>query len=596
MNNPFISVFKKVWEYADREQRRKILLIYFAFFMANLLLSISPILLGLFINELQAGKNTITTTWYYAIAFLSVVLLQWLIYGPCRIVERKLAFAISQNFLTFSFHRLLHFPIGWHSSEHTGAVNNRLRKAYMALKSFMETGNIYFRVLCDAIFSIVALLYFSPFFGTIAIILGMAAVSLNLKFDKPFMKALREKNEEEHKVMAGLSDNISNIKTIIILRLQGAMSNKVLESLSRMFTPFLRSVLINEWRWFTVNLLVTLTYLIVIVGFVYEQYDPGEVFYVGTLITLVGFLGNFTDTFYSITVRYTEVLRFHTDMQTVKEIESLSYQEVSDNVSGTRLPWTSIRVQIENFHHRVKAYTKPESGMASEITEGNELTLVDSPSAINNINLHLKRGQRIALIGDSGSGKTTILNLMRGLYHPQTYRLTIDDENHEWIALTRLTLLVPQDAEIFENTIHYNLTLGLSFSDEQVRQACGLACFSEVVGRLSDGFNSIVSEKGVNLSGGEKQRLGLARGILHQPDRSILLLDEPTSSTDTDTSHQIFANIKSLLSEKTIICSIHNLEFLKHFDYVYKFAFGRMVSHGPASLYLKRYDVADINN
>ena len=106
-----------------------------------------------------------------------------------------------------------------------------------------------------------------------------------------------------------------------------------------------------------------------------------------------------------------------------------------------------------------------------------------------------------------------------------------------------LSTLIPQDPEIFDNTIEYNITAGLSHRVEDVEIAAEIACFSKVLARLSDGLQTDIKEKGVNLSGGEKQRLALARGVFAARDSSLILLDEPTSSVDPVNEAEIYRNL-----------------------------------------------------
>ena len=112
--------------------------------------------------------------------------------------------------------------------------------------------------------------------------------------------------------------------------------------------------------------------------------------------------------------------------------------------------------------------------------------------------------------------------------------------------------LIPQDPEIFSSTIKENITLGLSFSDKEIKKFTDLARFSDVVKKLPKGLNSSIVEKGVNLSGGEKQRLALSRGLLASEDKEIILLDEPTSSVDSKNELLIYQNIYDSIFESIL--------------------------------------------
>jgi len=140
--------------------------------------------------------------------------------------------------------------------------------------------------------------------------------------------------------------------------------------------------------------------------------------------------------------------------------------------------------------------------------------------------------------------------------------------------------LFPQEPEIFENTLEYNITLGLPFPEQEILQVCEEAHFTEVIRQLPQGLQSDIREKGVNLSGGQKQRLALARGILAARDSDLVLLDEPTSSVDPRTESLIYEGLFKAFADKAIVSSIHRLHLLAHFDYVYVLHQGRIISQG----------------
>lgn len=169
-------------------------------------------------------------------------------------MERRLAFNLSRNFLDELFHQTLHLPVGWHKDHHSGATVNRIRKAYDALKTFFQDGFIYIQTLSKFVFSFGAMLYFSPVFGLVGVALGVLTVWVILRFDRPFIKALDETNEREHVVSATLFDSLSNIITVITLRLEERIQASLGSKVMAVFPPFMRQVRINEWKWFAASL------------------------------------------------------------------------------------------------------------------------------------------------------------------------------------------------------------------------------------------------------------------------------------------------------------------------------------------------------
>ncbi|HEY4336993.1 MAG TPA: ABC transporter ATP-binding protein, partial [Puia sp.] len=247
-------------------------------------------------------------------------------------------------------------------------------------------------------------------------------------------------------------------------------------------------------------------------------------------------------------------------------------QHRADRSDGLPTGWSSLLISSLNFSYH-QTYDRQQSAQS-----------------LHNLHLAIRRGGRIALIGESGSGKSTILSLLRGLYTPEpgfSIRLeggepSIAAENPHALLdrINEVVTLFPQEPEIFENTLAYNITLGLPFPEEEILQVCESAHFTEVVKQLPQGLESDIREKGVNLSGGQKQRLALARGILAARDSDLVLLDEPTSSVDPRTEAMIYEGLFKAFSDKAIISSIHRLHLLPRFDYIYVLHQGRIIAEG----------------
>jgi ABC-type bacteriocin/lantibiotic exporter with double-glycine peptidase domain len=336
-------------------------------------------------------------------------------------------------------------------------------------------------------------------FGSIGVILGLFTIWVISKFDKPYVSSLKEVNEGQHKVSSNLFDCLSNIVSVITLRLEKSMETGLMNKVANIYPAFKRTVTINEWKWFATQMLVSLIYVIITLGYVYQNWVPGEVFYIGGLITMLGFVMQFTSVFDDIASQYTQVLQYHTDVQTASVIfEEYDKQNRPQGIIPLSTHWENIYIKNLNFVH-------PEILSDKKRTNG-----------LYDLSMNINRGKKIALIGESGSGKSTLLSLLRGLYQAEP-GISVNVDGHEGYALSNIAdtvTLFSQEPEIFENTIGYNITLGLPFSDEEVIEVCEIAQFTEVIKKLPDGLKTQIMENGVNLSGGQKQRLALARGIL----------------------------------------------------------------------------------
>jgi ATP-binding cassette, subfamily B, bacterial len=569
--NPYVALLKAAWRYAQSERKRYVL-VYCLFIVAGVVDMMHPILFGWFVNTLQSDStHALQNVLWFGAGYVGLKILEWAFHGPARVMERDLAFNLSRNFLMELYHQALHLPVKWHQDHHSGATINRIRKAYEALKHFFQDGFMYLYTVNKFVFSIGAMLYFSPLFGCIGIILGMVTIWVIMKFDKPFMETLDEVNEKEHILSATLFDSLSNIITVITLRLEKSMQTGLLHKIQAVWKPFHRNVVINEWKWFVADTLVYTIYTVLAVGYVYQNWEADKAFQVGGLVTLLGFVNQFTSVFHDVAWQYTQIIQYNTDVQTARSINA-AYDENHRSESTETLPenWVQMNIKNLNFSHR-------------DVYEAEH-----APHSLHDINITFKKGQRIAFIGESGSGKSTLLALLRGLYTPHAVGLTsqysvdfrVDNQPFLMSTLHETVTLFPQEPEIFENTIEYNITLGLPFDEKTVWEVCDLAQFSETAKQLPNALASNIQEKGVNLSGGQKQRLALARGILAAQSSQVVLLDEPTSSVDPKTEALIYEQLFKAFSEKVIMSSLHRLHLLQYFDYVYVLQNGRIVEEG----------------
>lgn len=240
MANPYISLLQTAWKYA-RQERKKYILVYGMFICANIIFSLNPLLLGWFIGKVQNDtKHVAHYALLYASGYFTLKFAEWCFHGPARIMERKLAFNLSRNFLQERYHQVLHLPAKWHQDHHSGSTINRLRKAYEALREFFDKGFMYLYALTKFIFSVAAIVYFSPLFGAVAVLMGILTIAVIMRFDKPYIKTLDEVNEKEHVVSATLFDSLSNIVTVITLRLEKSMENGLLNKVQQIHLNLLR--------------------------------------------------------------------------------------------------------------------------------------------------------------------------------------------------------------------------------------------------------------------------------------------------------------------------------------------------------------------
>ena len=209
------------------------------------------------------------------------------------------------------------------------------------------------------------------------------------------------------------------------------------------------------------------------------------------------------------------------------------------------------------------------------------------------LNVVIEPGQRVGLVGFSGSGKSTFVGLMLRNYEPQSGRILIDGMDIQQVRLDSLheqVSLIPQDPSLFHRSLKENIGYGrLEADDEAIQAAARMAHADDFIRVMPEGYDSLVGERGVKLSGGQRQRIAIARVMLK--DAPILILDEATSSLDSLTEQTIQENLDRAMGRKTVIAIAHRLSTIAHLDRILVFDQGRIVEDGGHDQLLARQGV-----
>jgi subfamily B ATP-binding cassette protein MsbA len=229
----------------------------------------------------------------------------------------------------------------------------------------------------------------------------------------------------------------------------------------------------------------------------------------------------------------------------------------------------------------------------------------DGTEALKNLSLNIDGKTSAALVGLSGGGKSTILNLIPRFYNLRDGEILIDGQNINEVQLNSLRKnisLVSQDIVLFDDTVKANIGYGnIMATDEEIVEAAKKAAAHEFISNLSEGYETVIGEAGIKLSGGQKQRLSIARAILK--NSSIILLDEATSALDTESETQVQNAIQNLIKDKTTLIIAHRLATIKNVNKIFVIDQGKVVEEGTHAelinnsiIYKKLYDQQDLNS
>jgi ABC-type multidrug transport system fused ATPase/permease subunit len=202
---------------------------------------------------------------------------------------------------------------------------------------------------------------------------------------------------------------------------------------------------------------------------------------------------------------------------------------------------------------------------------------------LTDINLKINSGEAVGFVGQSGSGKSTLIDIMLGLLTPLSGAVLVNGQKVSGIKSDWQKAIgyIPQTIFLMDDSLRRNIAIGIADSEIDevaIHEALKSAQLEEFVASLPEGLDTVVGERGVRLSGGQRQRIGIARALYHRP--SVLVLDEATSSLDTETEHGVMQAVQALQGDKTVIIVAHRLSTVEYCDRLYRLDAGRIVDEG----------------
>lgn len=547
-----------------QDRRKNIVTATTMFIFANIADAAQPLIFGYFLNYIQKNgitKENLINLFLILLLFLASEVIFWAFWAPARIIEQKTAFITKKKYKEYLLRGTMALPLSWHTDHHSGNTIDKIEKGTSAIFSFSEQTFMFIQAFVRLVVSLGALIYLDLHASLMVIIVSAFIFYIMFIYDKKLIPGYRVVNQLENKISAKVYDVISNITTVIILRIEHLVFKAISKSIDTPFSQFKKNVVNSEMKWFWAATLGQLSVILTIGIYLFSNVSKENIILIGSIYILYSYASKVRETFFSFAQLYNDAVKWRSNILNAEEI-SADFMNIA-LLENRYLPknWSTISIKSLSFSYH------------------NE---TDADLHLDDVNIDFKKGEKIAVIGESGGGKTTFLKIFRGLYLPKSIILCIDDKEceNDLNIISDSISLIPQDPEIFSTTIKENITLGVDYEDREIKKFTDMASFTEVVARLPKGLESNIVEKGVNLSGGEKQRLALARGLLASKDKDIILLDEPTSSVDFHNELRIYENIFTSLPNKTIISSIHRLHLLSLFDDIFFFKDGKIVARG----------------
>jgi len=362
--------------------------------------------------------------------------------------------------------------------------------------------------------------------------------------------------DQQTKIMGSLVDILSNISNVRFFNGSRYESNRI-KALQDDYTTLSKRRNLFLIKFYIIHAITFSAYFVFCIVTLIWLYSQN-------LVTLGDFLLLFTINNWIIHLMWmsaNELNGFLEDVGTINQALSVVNEplQITDESDSKKLAANRGEIIFENVNFAYK----------------------DSEPLFHEKNITIKPGEKIGLVGHSGGGKTTFVNLILRFFDLNSGRILIDGQDISKITQESLRSaigMIPQDPSLFHRTLLENISYGSNEENSAIIEAAKKAHAHEFIEKLSLGYNSLVGERGVKLSGGQRQRIAIARAFLK--NAPILILDEATSQLDSITENLIQESLTKLMENKTTIVIAHRLSTLKHMDRILVFAKGKIVEDG----------------
>jgi ATP-binding cassette subfamily B protein len=568
------------WSVADRFAKRRLLLAFLLVAGGALLSALTPIALKLVVDEL-APTGTAPLVIAPAALVLVYVFGQYL----TRIFNelRTFAFALGEQRVRRQigrrlFEHLVHLPMRFHLERKTGAMGETAEQGMRGFQLVLN--HSVFTVLPVVIeFVAVAAVLVHYDHAIYLAILGAASIGYVLAFQRgaaDVQGPARQVSDSHIEAHAVLTDSLLNYETVKYFDAEPVVCNRYDTALGRAesaWNQFFRRRAIN-------GLLVATIFAGSLgVSLVYAAQDVAR-----GAMTLGGFV--LVNTYVIRLVQPLEMLGF-----AVRDIsQGLAFLERLFALFRIRREPERLSAAARSIGARVSTDAQPALDRAAEAKPaGSELAFENVSFSyrpdrvvLNNVSFHASVGKTVAIVGVSGSGKSSLIRLLFRLYEPDSGKILLDGAPIDELPLSvvrQAIAVVPQDTVLFHDTLAKNIGFGRwGATQEDIQEAARVANLDTLIASLPDGYDTIVGERGLKLSGGERQRVAIARAALKRP--RIFVFDEATSSLDSNTEREILTNLIDVASKCTTLVIAHRLSTIVHADEILVLHDGVIVERG----------------
>ncbi len=473
---------------------------------------------------------------------------------------------IARRLRNYIYDHLQRLSFTYHDQAKTGELVQRASSDVDTVRRFYAEQAIGFgRISLLFIINFIGILTLNVKLAFISVVIVPVNILASYLFFKRLMKVYEEYQEQDAVVSTRIQENLSGVRVVKAFARQDYEIDKFETENWKKFTLGRRYMRMHSFYWPLSDILSAGQML---AGFTIGALMAinGEI----TVGTYLAYAGMVVLIIWPMRMLGRLIVQMSSGLVSFKRVSDIIQEEREPMTAGDHLPDGDLRGEVV-FDKLNFAYDE------------------ESP-VLNDINLHCQPGQAIALLGSTGSGKTSLVNLLPRFYEYTDGSLTLDGvelNRYPRHYLRKQIGIVEQEPFLFSRTIRENIAFGVDreVSDEEIEAAARAAAIHEVVESFPEGYNTLVGEKGVTLSGGQKQRVAIARTLLKDP--RILILDDSTSSVDTETEAVIRAALRTLMEGRTTFIIAHRIQSVMNADQILVLDKGEIVQRGVHEELLK---------
>ena len=562
LNKTIQLLFPFLWPKNHNGLKIRIVLAIVCLLLSKITNLISPPILGSVVDSL-----TDLTEGIHELTIIPIALI--IAYGLSRIATKLFGELRNAIFSKVSQNAIRQLTLNTFAHLHSLSLQFHLNRKTGALSKFIDRGTkgvdflmnyVLFNVIPTIIeiFFVAGILFvlYGFKYAVVTLVTILLYVYLTYIITQWRLKFRRRMNEADNMVSSKLVDSLLNYETVKYFNNE----NYEFDRLDNSLKDYEGAAVENEFSLSYLNItqtVVIITGITLMLSMSVFDIKAGAIS-IGGFVVINAYMFQLYQPLNFFGSVYRNIRQSLTDMENLFSLWSEKPYETNQNTNLLQSTEASIRFENVSFDYDVRR------------------------TIIQNISFEVPNGKKVAIVGPTGAGKSTISRLLFKFYNPKSGSIYVNNQNIKEISqqsLRKIIGVVPQDTVLFNETIYYNISYGNpEASEQEIYEAAKNADIHEFIKTLPDGYNTLVGERGLKLSGGEKQRVAIARAILKKP--SIFFFDEATSALDTTTEKEIQKNLEMISNNKTTLIIAHRLSTAADADNIIVLDKGEIIEQG----------------